>query len=70
MKTLLEKTLNDIGIRTRDENNVLRSAEELTEDVMALLAQCDEENAGRLLFMIAAARHIEDAGDEIAKRRY
>lgn len=60
MKTVLEELLEDVGIPLRDENNVLRSAEDLTKDVMALLAQCDEEDAGRLLFLIAAAKHAED----------
>lgn len=60
MKTVLEELLEDVGIQMRDENNVLRSAEALTKDVMALLAQCDEEDAGRLLFLIAAAKHMKE----------
>lgn len=69
MKTLIEQVLEDIGIQTRDENKVLRSPEDLTNDVMALLNQCGEEDAARLLFMILTAKHIEDAAGRIEERR-
>lgn len=58
-KSEIEKTLESVGIHTRDEDGNIRSAEELTKDVMALLEQCDKENGARLLFLLLIARKID-----------
>lgn len=70
MKTLVEQELIKMGIRTRDDDGNLRSEEELTEDVMAYLAKCDEEYASQILFTLLITRAVEEAGEQIEKRRH
>ena len=59
-KTQVEKTLEEIGINPRDENGDIRSAEDLTEEVMALFDQCDGVDKMLLLMMLEIAKKIDD----------
>jgi hypothetical protein len=51
-KTEVEKTLDIIGINARDSNGNIRSADELTEEVMTIFNQCDGVNK---LFLLVLA---------------
>lgn len=59
-KTEVEKLLESIGIEVRDDDGNIRSPDDLTKDVNALLETCDKEDAGRLLFMLAVAKHMDE----------
>ena len=59
-KTQVEKTLEEIGINPRDKNGEIRSADDLTEEVMALFDQCDGVDKMLLLMMLEIAKKIDD----------
>ena len=58
-KSETARVLESIGIKARNENSDIRSKEELTTEVMALLESCDKEDGFRLLFALLAAAHID-----------
>ena len=51
--------LESLGIKVRNEDGAIRSKEELTAEVLALLESCDKEDGFRLLFVLSAAAHID-----------
>ena len=51
--------LESLGIKVRNENDDIRSKEELTAEVLALLENCGKEDGIRLLFALSAAAHID-----------
>ena len=53
------RVLESLGIKVRNENDNIRSKEELTTEVLALLDNCDKEDGIRLLFVLSAATHID-----------
>lgn len=53
------RVLESLGIKVRNEDGAIRSKEELTTEVMALLESCDKEDGFRLLFALLAAAHID-----------
>ena len=53
------RVLESLGIKVRNENGDIRSKEEFTTEVMALLESCDKEDGIRLLFALSAAAHID-----------
>ena len=59
-KTKVEKTLDIIGINARDSNGNIRSADELTEEVMTIFNQCDGVNKLFLLAMLKLSKEIDD----------
>ena len=59
-KTEVERTLEQIGINPRDENGNIRSADDLTVEVMALFDQCDGADKMLLLMMLEIAKKIDD----------
>lgn len=59
-KTEMEKTLDIIGINARDSNGNIRSADELTEEVMTIFNQCDGVNKLYLLAMLKLAKTLDD----------
>lgn len=59
-KTEVEKTLDIIGINARDSNGNIRSADELTEEVMTIFNQCDGVNKLYLLAMLKLAKTLDD----------
>ena len=59
-KTEVEKTLADIGINARDSNGNVRSADELTEEVMTIFNHCDGINKMLLLAMLTLAKQLDD----------
>ncbi len=59
-KTEVEKTLDVIGINARDSNGNIRSADELTEEVMTIFNQCDGVNKLYLLAMLKLAKTLDD----------
>lgn len=58
-KSETERMLESLGIKVRNENGDIRSKEELTTEVMALLESCDKEDGIRLLFALSAAAHVD-----------
>lgn len=60
MKTQVEETLEELGINPRDENGGIRSADDLTEEVMNLLECCDGVSTMFILAMIKISRMIDD----------
>lgn len=68
MKTLVDQVFAELGIKLEDNNGNPRSADEVTEDVMALLEECDEETASRVLLALSLAGPIEEAGNRIEGR--
>lgn len=59
-KTEVEKTLELLGINPRDENGKIRSADELTEEVMALLDRYNGVGKAYILAMIKLSRMIDE----------
>lgn len=55
-----ERTLERLGVKVRDNNGNIRSAEELTTDVMELFDKCDGEDKARLLFLVALAFRMDE----------
>ena len=53
------RVLESLGIKVRNEDGDIRSKEELTAEVLALLENCDKEDGIRLLFALSAAAHID-----------
>ncbi len=53
------RVLESLGIKARNEDGDIRSKEELTAEVMALLENCDKEDGIRLLFALSAAAHVD-----------
>lgn len=53
------RVLESLGIKIRNENGDIRSKEELTTEVLALLGNCDKEDGIRLLFALSAAAHVD-----------
>lgn len=53
------RVLESLGIKVRNENGDIRSKEELTTEVMALLESCDKEDGIRLLFVLSAAAYVD-----------
>lgn len=54
-----ERVLESLGIKVRNEDGDIRSKEELTAEVLALLENCDKENGIRFLFALSAAAHVD-----------
>ena len=59
-KTQVEKTLEEIGIDPRDDNGEIRSADDLTEEVMALFEQCNGVDKMLLLAMLELSKKMDD----------
>lgn len=53
------RVLESLGIKVRNENGNIRSKEELTTEVLALLDNCDKEDGIRLLFVLSAAAYVD-----------
>ena len=53
------RVLESLGINVRNENGDLRSKEELTAEVLALLENCYKEDGIRLLFALSAAAYVD-----------
>lgn len=53
------RVLESLGIKVRNENGNIRSKEELTVEVLALLENCNKEDGIRLLFALSAAAHVD-----------
>ena len=53
------RVLESLGIKVRNEDGAIRSKEELTAEVLALLESCDKEDGFRLLSALLAAAHID-----------
>lgn len=53
------RVLESLGIKARNEDGDIRSKEELTAEVMALLENCDKEDGIRLLFALSAAAYVD-----------
>lgn len=68
MKSLMEQLLDSLDIPTRDDDGNIRSAEDLTADVLALIETCNTEDAGRLLFMLLIAKHMEEEDEKLNER--
>ena len=59
-KTKIEETLELLGINPKDEKGKLRSADELTEEVMALFEQYNGVGKAYILTMIKLSRMIDE----------
>lgn len=53
------RVLESLGIKARNEDGDIRSKEELTAEVLALLENCDKEDGFRLLFALSAAAYVD-----------
>ena len=58
-KSETARVLESLGIKVRNENGDIRSKEELTAKVLALLENSDKEDGFSLLFALLAAAHID-----------
>lgn len=59
-KTKVEETLELLDVNPRDEKGKLRSADELTEEVMALLERYNGVGKVYILAMIKLSRMIDE----------
>lgn len=59
-KTKVEETLELLGVNPRDEKGKIRSADELTEEVMALLERYNGVGKAYILAMIKLSRMIDE----------
>ena len=68
MKMLVDDIFAEFGIKLENENGTPRSADEVTEEVMALLERCEKETASGILLNLALAGPIEEAGNRAEGR--
>ena len=59
-KTKVEETPELLGVNPRDEKGKIRSADELTEEVMALLERYNGVGKAYILAMIKLSRMIDE----------
>lgn len=54
-----EKALEGLGVKVRDENNNIRSYDDIAEDLVELLRGRDYEDYARLMLILGISRELD-----------
>lgn len=57
--TEMERTLEEIGIKVRDEHNQIRSKDDIIKDIMELMSGRPKEDYDRLMLMLLISKEID-----------
>lgn len=57
--TETERTLEEIGIKVRDEHNQIRSKDDIIKDIMEMMKGRPKEDYDRLMLMLLIAKEID-----------
>ena len=57
--TEMERTLEEIGIKVRDEHSPIRSKDDIIKDIMEMMKGRPKEDYDRLMLMLLIAKKID-----------
>lgn len=57
--TEMERTLEEIGIKVRDEHSQIRSKDDIIKDIMEMMKGRPKEDYDRLMLMLLIAKEID-----------
>lgn len=57
--TEMERTLEEIGIKVRDEHSQIRSKDDIIKDIMEMMKGRPKEDYDRLMLMLLISKEID-----------